>query len=161
MDDANEARGSVERLVRDLMGRGSSAHLLVDATREGVDVPDSVRDQWKQKLVLDLNPSWPMNIVYDEQGMELDLSFGGLLSRCRIPFHAVWAVVNPSGKGHVFHANVPPALADEIERDSRDARKERLAQKTPRPTALPAQQTAKTQERSGPPRLKLVKGGKS
>jgi len=174
MDDPQNA---IQRSIQDLLRRGRNAHVLVDATRDGVEVPDHVREQWKQRLMLDLNPDWPMGLDFDEQAFYADLGFQGVLMRCRIPFRAVWAVMDTKdGNGFVFHSNLPPELAGEFEKHAEtesdgatvaaavpEAGVEPVAA-TARPTEAPKARAPKapaSKARRGAPRLRLVKGGKS
>jgi stringent starvation protein B len=163
-----ELRNSIQRSIEDLHKRGANAHLLVDATRDGVEVPDHVREQWGQRLVLDLNPSWPLHLDYDDQALYADLGFQGVLSRCRIPFRAVWAVMDTaSGNGFVFHANVPAEVARELAARGPDAAAAPPSENrdvAPSPVPRPARGAAAAKPpkaKRKAPSLRLVKGGKS
>lgn len=146
---------AIERSILDLTRRGSCARIVVDATREGVEVPDFVREQWGNRLVIDLNPAWPIDLAFDEQALYADLGFQGVLMRCRIPFRAVWAVADRAkGAGFVFHAHVPEEHRAEIARSETDAPPpEALREVEPptKPAAAPRRASA---------HLKLVKSAK-
>ncbi len=169
----DELKNSIERAILDLTNKGKTARLYVDATREGVEVPEHVRTQWGEGLLIDLNPAWPIQLGFDEQALYADLGFQGELMRCRFPFRAVWAVMDfAAGSGFVFKEHVPPTLAAQLQSVATlvpapvapDAERapEREEPAAPPGTRAPRPNTpaAASSPRRGAPHLKLVKGGK-
>ncbi len=169
----DELRNSIERSILDLTNKGKTARLYVDATREGVEVPEHVRTQWGEGLLIDLNPAWPIQLDFDDQALYADLGFQGELMRCRFPFRAVWAVMDfAAGSGFVFKENVPPTLAAQIQSGATlaPAPVAPEAERTPEreaPPATPATRAPRSKKpaaaaspRRNAPHLKLVKGGK-
>ena len=113
--DDLDAEPSVERLppkravVRRLMGEGPIL-VQVDARREGVSVPERLRDD--PRLVLrfgyDLTPAIADLDIGDE-GLAGTLSFGGVPHRCVLPWPSVYAVVSETDqRGMVWPDDVPP-----------------------------------------------------
>ena len=165
----NEIRNAIERSILDLTHKGKSARLVVDATQGGVEIPDHVREEWGARLFIDLNPAWPLNLDFDEQAIYADLGFQGVLMRCRLPFRAVWAVMDlAKGAGFVFKEHVPAAFATELapafEKAPGTARgaappAEPATRAEPAPPPAPKPKTSAA--RRGASHLKLVKGGKN
>lgn len=107
-------------------------HLMVDATRTGVDVPEQhVNDG---KIVLNIAPKAIINLVMNNDWVTFDARFSGVVHRIRIPVNAIlsiYAVEN--GRGMFF---------DEEDGDD-----------TPPPSHTPDDEDRK----KGPPQLKVVK----
>ncbi len=163
----NEIRNAIERSILDLTHKGKSARLVVDATLDGVEIPDHVRDEWGARLFIDLNPAWPLNLDFDEQAIYADLGFQGVLMRCRLPFRAVWAVMDlAKGAGFVFKEHVPAAFTKELAPAFEKTPGSETAEAVPVPAAraeLAPPSAPKPKAggaRRGASHLKLVKGGK-
>lgn len=93
-------------MVEALHAKGSVARLQVDMQHEAVVVPDFIREKWPEMLVIDLDPSWPLDIAYTDDAIEADLSFGGYVTRCVLPLTAILVVVDrETGKGVRIEAN--------------------------------------------------------
>lgn len=170
----NEIRNAIERSILDLTHKGKSARLVVDSTQDGVEIPDHIREEWGARLFIDLNPAWPLNLDFDEQAIYADLGFQGVLMRCRLPFRAVWAVMDlAKGAGFVFKEHVPAAFAQELApafektpgSEGEDATPAPVPAPAPGTRAEPAPTAAPKAKpggaRRGASHLKLVKGGKS
>ena len=141
----------IGRRIHELLRRGSCARIFVDALREGVDVPDHVRESWGHELPLDLDPSWPLALAYDEEALYADLSFQTLLVRCRLPYRAIWGVIDPGTHlGAFFEENIPPEV---------EARLTKAAEE-----GVPVEPEAVAEtpdgEPSSRPRLRVIDGGK-
>jgi stringent starvation protein B len=88
------------KMVESLHAKGACPRIQVDLLNEDVVCPDFVKEKWKDKLVIDLDPSYPLNLGFTELGIEADLSFGGIVTRCVFPFDAIFVVVDrETGKG--------------------------------------------------------------
>ncbi len=78
---------------------------------EGVVCPDFIRDQWRERLIIDLDPSYPLDLTFLEEGLSADLSFGGYVTRCSFPYGAVYVVADRStGRGIVLDQNMPDSV---------------------------------------------------
>lgn len=165
----DELKNSIERSILDLTGKGKTARLYVDSTREGVEVPEHVREQWGEGLLIDLNPAWPIQLGFDDQALYADLGFQGVLMRCRFPFRAVWAVMDfAAGSGFVFKENVPEKLAGQLtateplpDEGAPEPASAVTTLESPSSEPAPHKAAARPTARRGAPHLKLVKGGKS
>jgi stringent starvation protein B len=99
----------IQAAIEDVYVAGHTPRLQIDARREDVDLPDSVRRSWQARLVIDLDPSYPLELLYDADGVSVDLAFQGVVSRCRFGWRAIYAVIDRStGRGIVVEAHLPP-----------------------------------------------------
>lgn len=126
----------IQSAIEDVYGAGHTPRLQIDARRNDVEVPDSVRRAWLARLVIDLDPSYPLELAYDADGVSVDLAFQGIVSRCRFGWHAIYAVIDRStGRGIVVEAHLPPPeLAPELAWVDK--------QKKPRLSAVPSSRPA-------------------
>lgn len=98
-------------MVESLHAKGACPRLQVDLTCEGVECPDFVREKWQEQLVIDLDPSYPLDLTFTDVGIEADLSFGGFVSRCIFPYSSIYMVADrETGKGIVIDENVPESV---------------------------------------------------
>lgn len=76
-------------------------YLLVDATREGVDVPrQSVQDG---KIVLNISPQAVQGLLMSNERVEFSARFGGVPTQVSVPTAAVLAIyARENGRGMVF-----------------------------------------------------------
>ena len=103
-------------MVESLHADGACPRIHVDLTCEGIVCPDFVCEQWKEELVIDLDPSYPLNLAFTEEGIEADLSFGGFVTRCTVPFHSIYMVADrDTGRGFVIDENMPDSVANILE----------------------------------------------
>lgn len=80
-------------------------------TYEGVVCPDFIREQWKEALVVDLDPSYPLDIIFTEEGLDVDLSFNGYVTRCSFPWESIYVVADrETGKGLMLEQNMPESV---------------------------------------------------
>ncbi len=104
----------IQELIDAIYAAGHTPRIQLDATADGVEVPAHVRDHWGKQLVLDLDASWPLHLEYTDEGIEVDLAFQGNVSRCVLPWTAIYVVLDrATGGGHVVDAHVPD-LGDEL-----------------------------------------------
>lgn len=98
-------------MVESLHAKGACPRIQVDLTCDGVVCPDFVIEQWKEELVIDLDPTYPLNLAFTDDGLEADLSFDGFVTRCTFPFAAIYVVVDrEKGKGIVIDENMPESV---------------------------------------------------
>ena len=104
----------IQTAIESLQAKGLCPRLHVDVTHEDAVLPDFVRDKWKERLVIDLDPSYPLDLAFTEVGVEVDLSFGGYVTRCTFPWAAIFVVADRgTGRGQVFADNIPESLRHE------------------------------------------------
>jgi stringent starvation protein B len=101
----------IQTAIESLQAEGLCPRLHVDVTHEDAVLPDFVRDKWKERLVIDLDPGYPLDLAFTEVGVEADLSFGGYVTRCTFPWAAIYVVADRgTGRGQVFADNIPDSL---------------------------------------------------
>jgi stringent starvation protein B len=101
--------------------------LHVNASFAGVVCPDFIREQWKERLIIDLDPSYPLELTFEAELLTADLSFGGYVTRCSFPYGAVYVVADRStGRGIVLDQNMPESVkrnrGDKAAGDASDAK---------------------------------------
>lgn len=140
----------IQAAIEDVYAAGHTPRLQIDARRNDVEVPDSVRRSWQARLVIDLDPSYPLDLSYDAEGVAVDLAFSGVVSRCRFAWRAIYAVIDRStGRGIVVEAHLPPPeLAAELTWIER--------QKKPRLSAVPLRPSAGSEGRPSPEGVRAV-----
>lgn len=101
----------IQDAIKLLQAKSLCPRLHIDVTHADTVCPDFVRDKWKQQLVIDLDPSYPLDLAFTPVGVEADLSFGGYVTRCTFPWAAIYVVADrATGRGQVFASNVPASL---------------------------------------------------
>lgn len=106
---------SVRRLIEAIHQKGSCPRLQVDLTRDRIVCPDFVRERWGERLIIDLDPSYPLNLRFTATGVDVDLSFGGHVSRCTFPYTAIYMIVDrDAGQQVLFEENAPASVRREM-----------------------------------------------
>jgi len=101
----------VQSVIESLYSAGRCPRLHVNASHEGVVCPDFIREQWKERLIIDLDASYPLDLTFGENGLSADLSFGGYVTRCEFPWEAVYIVADrATGRGIVLDRNMPESV---------------------------------------------------
>lgn len=101
----------VQSVIESLYAAGRCPRLHVNALFEAVSCPDFIREQWRERLIIDLDPSYPLDLTFEEDGLGADLSFGGYVTRCSFPYGAVYVVADRStGRGIVLDQNMPDSV---------------------------------------------------
>jgi stringent starvation protein B len=101
----------VQSVVESLYAAGRCPRLHVNATCEGVVCPDFIREQWQERLIIDLDASYPLDLTFAEDGIGADLSFGGYVTRCTFPWKAIYVVADrATGRGIVLDQNMPESV---------------------------------------------------
>lgn len=106
----------IQQAIDDIWKAGHTPRIQVDARRADVTIPEQVKTRWGARLVLDLDAAWPLNLEYGPKGLEVDLAFAGFVSRCALPWAAIYVVLDrATGRGMVIEEHVPKvdAPADE------------------------------------------------
>jgi hypothetical protein len=79
-------------------------------------IPQHVRERWGRELVLDLDPGWPIGLDFDDSALYADLGFQGLLVRCRIPYRAVWGVLDRATQaGTLIPSQMPESFRSRLQ----------------------------------------------
>jgi stringent starvation protein B len=101
----------VQSVIESLYAAGRCPRLHVDATQPAVVVPDFIRQQWRERLIIDLDASYPLDLVFGEKGLAADLSFGGHVTRCSFPWESIYIVMDrATGRGIVLDRHVPESV---------------------------------------------------
>lgn len=101
----------IKTAIESLHAKQLCPRLHVDVTHADAVCPDFVREKWQEQLVIDLDPSYPLDLEFTKVGVEADLSFGGYVTRCTFPWTAIYVVADrASGRGQVFATNIPVSL---------------------------------------------------
>lgn len=105
----------IQDAIESLYAKDLCPRLHVDVTHADAVCPDFVRDKWKERLVIDLDPSYPLDLAFTKLGVEADLSFGGYVTRCVFPWASIYVVADrATGRGQVFASNIPASLRHEF-----------------------------------------------
>ena len=63
--------------------------------------------------MIDLDPSYPLNLAYTKEGLEVELAFQGQVTRCLFGWLSIYAIIDRStGRGIVVESHLPPAELD-------------------------------------------------
>ncbi|MBV1860110.1 MAG: hypothetical protein KUG77_16980 [Nannocystaceae bacterium] len=129
----------VQSVIESLYAAGRCPRLHVNALFEAVSCPDFIREQWRERLIIDLDPSYPLDLTFEEDGLGADLSFGGYVTRCSFPYGAVYVVADRStGRGIVLDQNMPDSVKrTRYGRAGGDATSPEPAKPALRPVAAP------------------------
>lgn len=99
---------AIGRAIEDVLAAGHTPRLQIDARRNDVEVPQHVRAKWGPRLIIDLDPSWPLALEHTKDALEVDLAFHGIVERCRLGWGSIYALVDrATGQGTVFRENLP------------------------------------------------------
>lgn len=87
--------------------------LCLDARHEGVAMPREHAQNPSLRLILNLNFPSPIDVT--DEGVSVNLSFGGKRFDCYVPMDALWAVFNPeSMQGMMWPESMPPEVQAEL-----------------------------------------------
>jgi len=112
----------IQQTLDEIWKSGHTPRLQVDARRTDVVVPEHVRARWGSRLVLDLDASYPLELEYSAQGIHVDLAFQGTVTRCTLPWQAIYVVLDRStGRGIAIERHAPKDDAPEAAPPARPA----------------------------------------
>ena len=87
--------------------------LCLDARYEGVAVPREHAQNPSLRLILNLNFPSPIDVT--DEGVSVNLSFGGRRFDCYVPMDALWAVFNPENmQGMMWPESMPSEVQEEL-----------------------------------------------
>jgi stringent starvation protein B len=97
------------RAMHEWMGdAGLTPHIIVDAGRSGVEVPNAyIKDG---KIVLNVSLTATQRLQLTNQSIEFDARFAGVVHHVRVPMTAVLGIyARETGEGMVFNESEPEA----------------------------------------------------
>ena len=101
----------VQSVIESLYAAGRCPRLHVNATHAAVVCPEEIRHQWKERLIIDLDSSYPLDLTFSANGIAANLSFGGTVTRCTFPWEAIYVVMDrATGRGIVLDRHVPESV---------------------------------------------------
>jgi stringent starvation protein B len=125
----------------DVFAAGHTPRIQVDARRADVKVPEHVRERWQARLVIDLDPSWPLALEHGPEALCVTLAFQGVEARCEFGWGAIYVVLDrATGRGLVIEPQLPPHELDPAIAFGAAGPAQRGAQE--RPTLVPVEPPA-------------------
>lgn len=97
--------------LREYFAQHGRIYIVVDATSDDVDIPDSLKGDPALRLVL--NARMPQMIHIREDYLESNFSFSGVSYPCKIPMFKIWAAYLPEGdleQGIIWDDCVPEMI---------------------------------------------------
>jgi stringent starvation protein B len=93
-----------------MLDNGFTPHLVVDAKREGVRVPEAhVKDG---KIILNVSPTATRALVLGNDAVTFEARFGGVSQQLVVPLGAVLGIyARETGQGMIFGEDDAPATA--------------------------------------------------
>lgn len=86
--------------------QGKGIWFFVDSMQPGVKLPEYIQEEYKGKvLVLLFNPSWPMDVKFDESNLYADLGFNGTLYRASLPYDAIVGFTSYMGDSTIANSS--------------------------------------------------------
>lgn len=171
----------IAQAIEDVFAAGHTPRIQVDARRADVTVPEHVRERWQARLVIDLDPSWPLALEHGPEGLGVTLAFQGIEARCQFGWGAIYVVLDrATGRGMVIEAQLPPheldpavafGAAGPASRDAHDRptlvpvespapapkpRRRAAKKPTPAPAPAPSSDEEAKQRRA---RFRVIRGG--
>jgi stringent starvation protein B len=96
---------------------GPSLFVHLDPRRAGVLVPKWFAGQSQLVLQVGLNMAIPIpDLKLDDAGITCTLSFNKAPFWCRLPWPSIYALVGEDGRGMVWPDDVPPEVAQQMQR---------------------------------------------
>ena len=100
-------KAQIEHWIKELHEQGQVSRLMVNSTVDGVEIPDWVREQWAEALPIGLDPSFPLELRFEDEGLHCCLSFGGPWN-CFFPWSSIYVVQERDSQiGVVIDDNLP------------------------------------------------------
>lgn len=105
-----------------ILDNNCTPYVLVDATRDGVDVPAQyVKDG---QIVLNVSPSAVVDLKISDDDLRFNARFSGVATDVYVPIQAALGIyARENGQGMLFENEMPPPLRPAPETDRRPDRK--------------------------------------
>ncbi|WP_437607950.1 ClpXP protease specificity-enhancing factor SspB [Sorangium sp. So ce834] len=130
-----------------LLEREPSVFIHLDPRRPGVSVPKWFTGQPQLILQVGMNMAIPIpDLKVDDDGISCTLSFNRAPFWCRLPWHAIWALVSEDQRGMVWPEDIPADLA--AQKQQRPGAAPQKPQKRPRPRLAAVAPPSSDEERS-------------
>jgi hypothetical protein len=134
-------RGVVRTVLVDAAKKGlpGEHHFKITfaTTSPGVRLSERMRGQYPETMTIVLQHQF-WDLVVDDDGFEVGLSFGGIPERIAVPFEAVTAFFDPAVQFGFQFETLEARAADEQSDDKTAAPAARLATAPGKPEVLPA-----------------------
>ena len=102
--------GIVPQLIGALHANDKCPRLVINALFDGVVLPLWVKEKWGESLPIDLDPSYPLDLRMDDEGLHCTLSFGSA-SDCFFPWPSIYLVQDrETSLGLVLEEHLPDSL---------------------------------------------------
>ena len=79
--------------LRDFFHKTGRVYIVIDSTRDEVDVPDFLKGDPALRLVL--NARMPQPIYIRDSFLESNFTFSGVAHHCVVPMNCIWAAYQP------------------------------------------------------------------
>ncbi len=111
-----------------ILENNCTPYVLVDAEREGVDVPlQYVKDG---QIVLNVSPSAVVDLQISNDDLSFNARFSGVGTDVYVPIHAALGIyARENGQGMLFENDMPPLQQQPVPAATSDARPERKPQR--------------------------------
>lgn len=112
-----------QSVIESLQAAGLCPRLHLNSRHPGVVIPEFIRERFKEHLIIDLDPAWPLNLDFDaHDGVFADLAFAGQVTRCTFPWRSIFAVVDrATDRGVVLEDNMPTQIRQLLASQGRTA----------------------------------------
>jgi len=97
--------------LREYFNEKGRVYIVVDATRDEVDVPDFLKGDPALRLVL--NARMPQPIYIRDSFLESNFTFSGLAHHCVVPMNCIWAAYQPDAdmsSGLIWDEAIPETV---------------------------------------------------
>lgn len=133
----------VQSVIESLYAAGRCPRLHVNASHDDVVCPDFIREQWKERLIIDLDANYPLDLTFGEHGLGADLSFGGFITRCEFPWESIYIVADRStGRGIVLDRNMPESVREMVAKARTEAARKEPEQARKEPALVAVEGSA-------------------
>jgi len=146
--------------LREYFAEHGRIYIVVDATSDDVDLPDSLKGDPALRLVL--NSRMPQMIHIRDDALESNFSFSGVSYPCKIPMHKIWAAYLPEGdldQGLIWEESVPEMIRAIVQAVSSHMPDDAELQEESISAQVPVETPA--EEKPAPASIKIIKGGGS
>ena len=94
-----------------LLDGAPTVFLHLDARKDGVQVPDHLKDRAQLILRVGYSLTPPININVEDAGITCTLSFNRSLFSCVLPWNAIFGMVGDDGRAMLWPDDIPPEVA--------------------------------------------------